>query len=191
MTFERVSIFPAAVGLTIIHTAAKTGSDETYDNLQGARMSSRTTRLGVTLTELLIVFAIIALLIGLLIPAIGSAREKATRQICRSNLRQLDASFLMYMQDYADRLPEASYMPSVSPAPLPIELPIFIADVLLPFLGNQAPVFHCPADRPGRYDRDPPNAGKSYFQSERSSYWWTGADFRSYQPFHGVRCEVR
>ena len=119
-------------------------------------MSSRNEHPAVTLIELLIVFAMIALLIGLLIPAIGFAREKASRQICRGNLRQISAAVLMYGQENADRLPEASWMPSVSPAPLPTKRPIFLADVLLPFLGGQAAVFRCPADRPGRNQRPSP-----------------------------------
>jgi prepilin-type processing-associated H-X9-DG protein len=53
---------------------------------------------------------------------------------------------------------------------MPLDDTVYIADVLAPFVDSQDEVFHCPADVPGRIPRDPPNTGKSWFQSERSSY---------------------
>lgn len=58
-----------------------------------------------TLIELLVAIAIIALLVGILIPALGHARANARVTICLSNVRQQGVSVLAYVNDFGGHLP--------------------------------------------------------------------------------------
>jgi len=60
---------------------------------------------GFTLIELLVVIAIIAILAAILFPVFAKAREAARSTSCRSNLKQLATSLMMYTQDYDEQTP--------------------------------------------------------------------------------------
>ena len=59
---------------------------------------------GFTLIELLVVIAIIAILAAILFPVFARAREKARQTSCLNNIKQLGLAFMMYAQDYDERL---------------------------------------------------------------------------------------
>lgn len=61
---------------------------------------------GFTLVELLVVLAIVALLAGLLLPALAAAKGRSHRTTCGSNLRQIGLAWEMYLADAGQRFPD-------------------------------------------------------------------------------------
>jgi len=71
------------------------------------RASIAVSQTGFTLIELLVVMSVIALMLGLLLPVLGSARDSAKLMKCASNLRQIGTSLYTYAMDHKDELPQS------------------------------------------------------------------------------------
>src|ERR1700759_5477456 len=78
-------------------------------------------RAAFTLVELLVVIGVIAVLMGMLLPALNRAREAARRANCLSNLRQVHLAFSYYAAANHDQVPLGCRLQSGTPPPPPFK----------------------------------------------------------------------
>jgi prepilin-type N-terminal cleavage/methylation domain-containing protein/prepilin-type processing-associated H-X9-DG protein len=112
-----------------------------------------------TLVELLVVISIIGVLAGLMLPALGKAKEAGRATACLGNLRQIGVALQLYVQDNGNRMPEmrdvvpgTNGFTNVSPLPgMHLALSNYLGSVQ---------VLKCPSDF------------KRIFEQTGSSYAW-------------------
>ena len=127
------------------------------------RRSSSPTRRAFTLIELLVVIAIIAILAGMLLPALAKSKTKAQGIFCMNNHRQLLLGWLMYASENQERIPYA-YGDEVDPntsdgawvqgildlntptSPDNWDTKYLEQSLLWPYTGKTRAIWKCPAD---------------------------------------------
>lgn len=106
-----------------------------------------------TLIELLVVIGVIALIIGITIPALSKAREVSRSTGCLSNLRQIGVLTNAYLVDHDGILPTLANRETTAD-PRPAMDTVFVRP------GEATAVFDCPADE------------QDLFEASGASYFW-------------------
>ncbi len=147
-------------------------------------VNSPSCRRAFTLVELLVVIAIVAILAALLLPALASARAKAQRSACLSNLRQLGIAIQTYAPDYKGRIPygpvappfsnPSDFYPSTGAPTSLVSLqsgaPVGLGLLLQQYLSSQPKVVFCPgADQFLNADAELAKVGM--YQAQSSYYY--------------------
>jgi prepilin-type N-terminal cleavage/methylation domain-containing protein/prepilin-type processing-associated H-X9-DG protein len=158
---------------------------------------------GFTLIELLVVIAIIAILAGMLLPALAKAKTKAQGIGCLNNLRQMMLGWRLYADDDNETLLLSRDIPDgrravwvkgwldYSSAPANWDPTVDITkSPLMPYIGNSLSIWKCPADnvtvKNNKGARLPRVRSNSMSQVFDDGTWLPAASWRTYKKVSAI-----